>query len=477
MFENGTENRPMSQNGKQQGHKPCVWKMETEMGQRTVPCPQISEKEKKAMKHPEYSGHRIPAYDFVRAFACVGVFLFHQDRAIAEYLPDVPIVHLPEWTGFLFVTAFFLLSGCMMQLRYGDTGGATGGQWNALQFYKKRWLGIFPAFYAVFLPLWLYAGFKRGNLFYQGTRWPILLSVFGVDGYFSASVKTYYMIGEWFLGALILLYLLYPILRRLMAGAPALLLAGGLLLFLATADLPLLAVSPLANFPSCLISFLSGMAFERYIRGKSVDTGCPEGQSRSAPEVRSQSIEEERFRTIKEGKFQSGKEDGGARGSDSAVLALILAAAGLLCICVGMQRSGMTMVSLSVTCHLGGFVVFGLLFLTGSRVHNRHNSTNPAISLISAFSGITYEFYLVHHWLIDKAMRFMSGRIRAAGMVKAAEGMASANIAVILAFIAESILVFGICVLAAVVLKKAVVFVGLRIGIASGSTGNSTGRS
>ena len=62
-------------------------------------------------------------------------------------------------------------------------------------------------------------------------------------------------------------------------------------------------------------------------------------------------------------------------------------------------------------------------------------------------------------------------------MVKAAEGMASANIAVILAFIAESILVFGICVLAAVVLKKAVVFVGLRIGIASGSTGNSTGRS
>ena len=53
----------------------------------------------------------------------------------------------------------------------------------------------------------------NGRLFYIENASPatLLLSAFGLDGYFLYRIPSYYSIGEWFLGAIVLLYLLYPI--------------------------------------------------------------------------------------------------------------------------------------------------------------------------------------------------------------------------------------------------------------------------
>ena len=112
------------------------------------------------MKQPTSSGKRIFAYDFVRVFACAGVFLFHLDRGAAEYFPYAAVPHMPEWTGFLFVTAFFMLSGCMMQLHYGSPGTV----WDIREYYKKRIAGIYPAFYTVFFPLWILSAIRHGSI-------------------------------------------------------------------------------------------------------------------------------------------------------------------------------------------------------------------------------------------------------------------------------------------------------------------------
>ena len=44
----------------------------------------------------------------------------------------------------------------------------------------------------------------------------INFTLFGLDGYLSYRIKTYFIVGEWFLGAIIIIYILYPLLLCLM---------------------------------------------------------------------------------------------------------------------------------------------------------------------------------------------------------------------------------------------------------------------
>lgn len=71
-------------------------------------------------------------------------------------------------------------------------------------------------FYLVFLFCFLYKGMINGNLFYirEANPWSLLLSACGMDGYLLYCIPSYYSIGEWFLGAIVLLYLCYPIIQR-----------------------------------------------------------------------------------------------------------------------------------------------------------------------------------------------------------------------------------------------------------------------
>ena len=58
--------------------------------------------------------------------------------------------------------------------------------------------------------------FKNRKLFYSGHWTNLLFSVIGLDGYLAYRFKTYYLIGEWFLGAIIIIYIIYPLLSFLM---------------------------------------------------------------------------------------------------------------------------------------------------------------------------------------------------------------------------------------------------------------------
>ena len=72
--------------------------------------------------------------------------------------------------------------------------------------------------------------FQVHKVFY-GPPWPrILLSLFGVDGYFSYKIPNYYQVGEWFLGAIVMLHAVYPLLsfavNKNKFAMPLLLLGG-----------------------------------------------------------------------------------------------------------------------------------------------------------------------------------------------------------------------------------------------------------
>lgn len=44
----------------------------------------------------------------------------------------------------------------------------------------------------------------------------MLLSLLGMDGYFQYRGPNYYLIGEWFFGAIVFLYILYPLFAKYM---------------------------------------------------------------------------------------------------------------------------------------------------------------------------------------------------------------------------------------------------------------------
>lgn len=200
---------------------------------------------------------RLEQADFIRVISTFGIILFHfsSEMAARGISGLKPLYHAPNFTyGSLFVTVFFLLSGGMVHYSFQKK------HYSAKQYYKKRMASIFPAFYLIFFPLYAKSAWQNGSFFYNGRPASLLLSFIGMDGYFSYRFSTYYQIGEWFLGAVILLYLVYPLLHlcaeRHELITTVVIFAAYLSVF-ASGDFYL--INDFQNFFSCLISFWLGM--------------------------------------------------------------------------------------------------------------------------------------------------------------------------------------------------------------------------
>jgi surface polysaccharide O-acyltransferase-like enzyme len=98
-----------------------------------------------------------------------------------------------------------MLSGYLLYYNHPSVNKLTS-------FYKKRWISIFPTFYIAYIFLYLERIFQSGRFFWSGPTWKLFFSVIGIDGFiFYRQPDDYYLIGDWFLGAIIILYALYPL--------------------------------------------------------------------------------------------------------------------------------------------------------------------------------------------------------------------------------------------------------------------------
>ncbi len=158
---------------------------------------------------------RIFEFDIIRVLAMFWVVTYHFG---CEYtlVPFSPVVNFfcvtPNFDfGNVAVTMFLVLSGALLYRKYGN-----GNVGRLPAFYFKRAKAIYPAFWI--LNLYVLAAMLRhwvadGNLFFAGNPLKLLLTVVGFDGYLKLfGVESYYFCGEWFVGAIVLLYLLFPFL-------------------------------------------------------------------------------------------------------------------------------------------------------------------------------------------------------------------------------------------------------------------------
>ncbi|MDE6314601.1 MAG: acyltransferase [Lachnospiraceae bacterium] len=158
---------------------------------------------------------RIVWLDIVRAFAVVLIILTHFNDTLKmmsitiagkHYL--VPSVFANGSFGTLGVSLFFLISGAALMYTYDK-------ELKLSTYYWKRWKGIYPAFWICYAGAFLYYFWKRKGIAFQAEKWTFFLTVLGFDGYTAYRIENYYILGEWFLGCIVLMYLMFPLIRKL----------------------------------------------------------------------------------------------------------------------------------------------------------------------------------------------------------------------------------------------------------------------
>ena len=195
--------------------------------------------------------------EFIRAVCSIGILVYHYSGHVKSGFKLFRFYANGNWGGTV-VALFFIMSGAMLYLNNREIPSLK-------TFYYKRFKSVYPAFYIAFLTFFLYNVLKSKSFFYKTDCSPftLILSVLGVDGYFNYAIPNYYLLGEWFLGALILLYALYPLLRygiekKTVATTAAVtaLYAAVLLYNVFKADI--------TNLFCCVISFYIGMLLFKY---------------------------------------------------------------------------------------------------------------------------------------------------------------------------------------------------------------------
>ena len=190
-------------------------------------------------KPPAESAHstRYFRFDLIRVFAAALIFIFHYNLEGGSACQGSPIRPYGFGNhvnfGPLGVTLFLLLSGYLaaVSFRRFSARSDQGRVSTAFHWYLHRAWTIYPRYWVCYL---VAALGSMGVFRHIGKV--IILSIVGLDGYALLSgIHAFYYVGEWYIGALIMLYLMTPFLYRALCRKPRLtmiLLVAWYLLFL-----------------------------------------------------------------------------------------------------------------------------------------------------------------------------------------------------------------------------------------------------
>lgn len=156
------------------------------------------------------SKKRYFAYDLMRAAAMLLIVFYHMNCEWSARLMESSLVvtkiGAQGYLGWQGVSLFILVSGAAQCISYERCS-------DLKTYYKKRWWSIFPSFYMAYFVCYLMGGFGGGvKLFDLSFLWTIT----GLDGYASLfGIQSHYLVGEWFIGMILVLYIVFPVLYAL----------------------------------------------------------------------------------------------------------------------------------------------------------------------------------------------------------------------------------------------------------------------
>lgn len=200
---------------------------------------------------------KIKAYDFMRVILTFFIFVYHYFVHTSSITNETNSLFLT----FEFSTApticFFIMSGALLYNRYKK-------DLDVKRFYKKRFLNVLFPYYIVYLYQYIKTAITLHTPFFvEGSKFKILLFIFALDGYMNKYFSTYHMnTGEWFLGILVIFYMIYPILVKLLDKFGRAFVVFIYILFIIRLFFPF--EYAIKDFVFCLTAFTTGMFISKY---------------------------------------------------------------------------------------------------------------------------------------------------------------------------------------------------------------------
>jgi len=152
--------------------------------------------------------------DLLRSLACLIIIFYHLHTYVGEWL-DVDLDGLPNprylnrgFGGYVGIGMFVFLSGYVTDLHYRNLSTRD----EIVRFWKKRAVRVYPLYWVV-LPLYLFIYRNQYSL-----NGPEMLIHFAGAQMLMAPRFTTTIVTIWFVGMILLYYLIYPFLLKLSRG-------------------------------------------------------------------------------------------------------------------------------------------------------------------------------------------------------------------------------------------------------------------
>ena len=177
-------------------------------------------------------GKRSFALDLIRITAFFFVFFYHYNMALSSRQIGSPFFLVNAGKNFDFgqwgTILFVILSGFTSVKSYQRSAEGSDKPFGRamLLYYRKRVLAIVPMYIICYIVCSIFACLPLSM--YDAS---VVYSLLCLDGYLSTfGVHTCYLIGEWFIGVILILYLLFPLIYEAGKRKPGISLAVTLVL-------------------------------------------------------------------------------------------------------------------------------------------------------------------------------------------------------------------------------------------------------
>ena len=148
---------------------------------------------------------RLFSLDFIRALACIMIVVFHFSIDGRKLYTEGSI--LKNFSlGCLGVSLFIILSGVALSL--------SDKKISYWEYLKKRIKTIYPLIYicSIFFVIIYFMFFP--TIFDNIPLYRLIYSIIGIDGLLSYKISTFNIVGEWYIGCIMILYLIYPFIKK-----------------------------------------------------------------------------------------------------------------------------------------------------------------------------------------------------------------------------------------------------------------------
>lgn len=172
------------------------------------------------------SKDRVYYLDFIRVIAAFLIILYHFLVGIESYdllknpdafkMGSISLLNLGGVNltlGNYAVSLFFIISGAGLMYVYQE-------ELEVKSFYRKRAASIYPLYYISFTAVFLLRIMLTRKLEHGIPTWTYLLTVLGIDGWLGEVIPDYALVGDWFVGCILCIYLLFPLLRKCLNKNP-----------------------------------------------------------------------------------------------------------------------------------------------------------------------------------------------------------------------------------------------------------------